>query len=167
MEISATDFTIRLAVVSDAAAIVAVHQSAVHKSAEDFYEREVLSDWSSLDPERVKSLERQLSENPDGTTMLVAMRGEQVFGFGEISPRTNEIRAVYVSPTASRSGVGSALLQALIKIAEVNKLAYLWLDSSLNAEPFYSAHGFISQGKADHELKSGRRMQCVKMQKTL
>jgi hypothetical protein len=43
----------------------------------------------------------------------------------------------------------------------------LRLDSSLAAVDFYKANGFVETGRGDHQLRTGRMMTCVFMQKNL
>lgn len=159
---------IRKANVDDASSIVSVHFEAVHKTAVNDYEKEILNDWSSdLTDERIEKMKTQLSQNPEHTIMIVAELDGFVVGFGEIAPRNSELRAVYVLPTTGRMGVGKKLLHHLEDLARSLGVDSLWLDSSLTAEPFYAAHGYESTGRGIHELRSGRKMTCVKMGKRL
>lgn len=158
---------IRSASAQDAAAIVRTHYDAVHVTAAADYDAATLEQWSSLSPERVARLTAQITQNPDSTVMLVAERNGLVVAFGEIVPSKSELRAVYVCPAAARKGVGRALLKALEAVARRHNVEELWLDSSLTAERFYSAHGYVSDGKAEHQLKSGKTMICVRMRKKL
>jgi putative acetyltransferase len=158
---------IRAAVESDAAAIVKVHYEAVHRIASNDYEQDILNEWSTNSVDRSTRLKTQISQNVDQTIMLVAEVDGTVVGFGEVVPDKGELRAVYVSPTAARMGIGSALLQNLEKESRDRMVQKLWLDSSLTAVPFYSAHGYQRDGVGTHQLSSGRLMNCVKMHKIL
>lgn len=77
------------------------------------------------------------------------------------------MRACYVTPEASRKGVGSALVREIERIAQQRGLGFLELDSSVTAEPFYLAQGYAVRERGDHILRSGQAMACVKMVKTL
>ncbi len=161
-------FLIRKATVDDASAILHVHFEAVHKTAAHDYERDILNEWSSsLTDERLNLMKSQLSLNAEHTIMIVAELDGFVVGFGEIVTGSNELRAVYVLPTAGRMGIGKRLLHHLEDLARSHGVDSLWLDSSLNAEAFYAAHGYESRGRGVHELSSGRKMPCVKMGKRL
>lgn len=162
------EIVIRPARVSDAASIVDVHFRAVHETAAQDYEKEILDEWSvERGEERLLRMESQLIENPDKTVMIVATIADVVVGFGEICPSLNELRAVYVSPQFDRTGVGRRLLAELEVSARANGVSELWCDSSLTAEKFYARNGFVSSGRGQHELRSGRKMACVKMTKRL
>ena len=65
------------------------------------------------------------------------------------------------------SRYGSALLRAVEELARNRGLKELHLDSSLTAERFYAAHGYLSEGAAEHALRTGRRMACIRMRKVL
>lgn len=158
---------IRQAKQEDAKAIVGVHYNAVHTTAAVDYEVSILDEWSSTSAERINKLARQIKDNPENTTMLVAELNGKIVGFCEVVPALEELRAVYVDPKASRQGVGNALLKSLEDVARKNNCKRLWLDSSLTAVPFYTAHGFINDGLGEHVLGSGQKMLCVKMHKDL
>jgi|694.fasta_scaffold142799_4 putative acetyltransferase len=158
---------IRGALQSDAQAIYEVHYEAVHKTAAADYELEILDEWSSNAANRVETLRTHIKDNPEQTVMIVAELDGRVVGFGEVVPSKNELRAVYVSPSVGRKGVGKALLYEIESIARQNQAEHLWLDSSLTAAKFYARNGYQNDGNSEHELKTGRKMQCVKMSKKL
>jgi putative acetyltransferase len=158
---------IRNASKNDAAAIVRVHYDAVHFTAAKDYDQTILEDWSALADARIDRLEAQILNNPENTNMLVAELNGEIVGFGELATSTCELRAVYVSPRAARNGVGGALLNELEATARKKGVLNLWLDSSITAEPFYLSHGYLSDGRGEHHLQSGRKMICVKMHKNL
>lgn len=63
--------------------------------------------------------------------------------------------------------MGSALLHEIERVAREHGLAFLELDSSVTAEPFYEAYGYDAREHGEHVLPSGQRMACVKMRKAL
>jgi putative acetyltransferase len=162
-----TNTTVREATAEDARAIVQTHYDAVHTTAASDYELAVLDEWSAVVDDRVTSMINQIEKNPDGSLMLVAELDGKIVGFGEIVAAQCELRAVYVSPTSGRNGIGRALLSELEKRARALGAARLWLDSSLTAEPFYRAQGYQFDERSEHQLRSGRMMACVKMHKNL
>ena len=64
-------------------------------------------------------------------------------------------------------GVGSTLVRALEEIAVQQGLSVLTLNSSVSAEPFYRACGYMTVGPGEHILRTGDRMKCIKMHKLL
>ncbi|MFW9265527.1 GNAT family N-acetyltransferase, partial [Nostoc sp. CALU 546] len=79
----------------------------------------------------------------------------------------SELRAVYVAPSFGRSGVGTAILQELERLAREQGLLELHLNASLNAEPFYQVNGYMNEGFEDHPLRSGQKMPSIRMRKKL
>jgi putative acetyltransferase len=92
--------------------------------------------------------------------------GEPV-GIGAMVVSNSELRACYVAPSAARRGVGSALVADIERIAREHGLDHLQLESSITAEPFYSALGYQVEGRGEHLLSSGVPMAAVKMRKRL
>ena len=79
----------------------------------------------------------------------------------------SELRACYVAPSAARRGVGSALVAEIERIGREHGLLYLRLDSSLTAQPFYTALGYQVEERHEHVLSSGVAMIAIKMRKQL
>jgi putative acetyltransferase len=149
----------------DARRFLEVHRAAVRGIAAKDYPTEVIEDWAGL-PVTEQSIERFLS-NPDDEIRLVAETDGVIVGIGCLVAAQCELRACYVAPQAARSGVGSALVREIERIARSRGLTYLEMDSSVTAEPFYLYHGYTSLERGEHVLGSGRRMACVKMKKLL
>ena len=105
--------------------------------------------------------------NPDGEYRLVAEIDCRLVGIGCIVAEQNELRACYVAPSASRRGVGSALLREIERAAREQGSTFLEVESSLTAEPFYSSNGYIVRERGEHVLRNGRRMACIKMRKSI
>lgn len=149
----------------DARGFLEVHHAAVRGIAAKDYPLEVIEDWAPI-PVTEESIERFLT-NPDDEVRLVAEIDGKIVGIGALVLAKCEFRACYVAPGAARSGVGSALVRQIERIARHNGLTYLQLDSSVTAEPFYLAHGYEVYQRSEHTLRSGRGMACVKMEKAL
>jgi putative acetyltransferase len=161
-----TKILIRRATDKDSEAITRIHYDAVHVTAAKDYDQPILDQWSTVvTKERIENYRNRPDANKEIT--LVAEINGQIVGVGSFVPETKELNAVYVSPAIVRQGVGSALLKELEKTASPMGIEMLWLDSSLTAEKFYLAHGFIISSRGEHVLKSGLKMACVQMQKRL
>jgi putative acetyltransferase len=150
----------------DAAALSRVHFAAVHRTAAPFYSAEVIDGWSPTpDERRMEQFRRAISGTEE--LFLVAERDGEIVGFGSIVPAGGELRAVYVDPDAGRTGIGTAILQGLERMAIEAGVRTLSMDASVNAEAFYSRHGFQILERSSHQLGQGPRMACVKMCKSL
>jgi len=142
-----------------------VHHAAVRGLAAEHYSPEVIDAWAPL-PILNEHVEKVRS-NPDRELRLIAEIDGEVVGIGSLVAENSELRACYVTPRASRRGVGSALVRAIELAAREQGIAFLHLDSSTAAEPFYAALGYEARERGEHILGDGRPMACVKMRKRL
>ena len=110
---------------------------------------------------------RDLMLKADHKIRLVAELDGKPVGIGALVLDRSELRAVYVSPKAAGQGSGSALVREIERIAKENGLTRLKLAASLNAEEFYSAHGYEIYERSEVVLRNGHRMAAVWMRKDL
>ncbi len=165
-----SEIVVRAATAADAQGVLEAHFAAVHSAAvhypAKYYDDETLDDWSPVvDQLRLESF--LATWKPDQEVMHVACLDDFVCGFASIFVPTSELRACYVHPEAAGLGVGRRLLSCVEDKARELKLGWLTLDASLNAEHFYNAMGYQSDGIARHLLPTGRHMNCVRMYKFL
>ena len=146
-------------------AVLAIHRRAVHEIAVADYPAEVLAAWGP--PVVGSDLDRFDTKLKCGQIVIVAEVDGSLAGFGEVAPQKNRLVAVYVSPDYSRQGVGTTILRELERLAREEGLSYLQMESSLTAVPFYTRHGFQTLGPDVHVLRSGDRMNCIRMTKEL
>jgi putative acetyltransferase len=158
-------FAIRKMRPDDARAFLEVHHAAVREVAAKDYPVEIIDAWAPL-PITDCDVGRVLT-NPDDEYRLVAEIEGRVVGIGALGAKNHEVRACYVAPEAGRRGVGSALLREIEREARQRGLKFLEADSSLTAEPFYAAQGYLALERGEHVLHNGERMACVKMRKHL
>lgn len=158
--------TVRRALPEDAVEILNVHFAAVHGAPVDYYDPDLLDEWSpAVDFPRISSYVERFAKGEEET--LVAEMDGTVVAFAAYVVKLNELRALYVHPRVSGQGVGRELLKNLEAEAVFAGLGWLTLHSSLNAEAFYVANGFESDGLGKHMLPTGREMTCVRMYKFL
>lgn len=120
----------------------------------------------SMDARQIAGPLREVMARPD-TDVMVAVDAHNILcGFGLLAPsrdsdaasNTGEIVAIYVDPDRWRSGVGSALLDDLIRAAGARACASvtLWvLSGNQRARAFYEARGFVVDGTEKSEQKWG------------
>jgi putative acetyltransferase len=149
----------------DARAFLEAHRASVRGLTAADYPREVIEAWAPL-PISARDVERFLV-NVDGEIRLVADLDGRVVGIGAVIPERCEVRACYVAPSAARAGVGAAIVAEIERIARQHGRAFLELDASVTAEPFYRSLGYAVVGRRDHALASGVRMASVQMRKDL
>ena len=148
---------------ADAHAFLEIHHLAVRGLAAADYPPKVIEAWAPwpITAEHVDFVR----SNADGEYRLVAEKGGHIVGIGCLVPRKNELRACYVLPSATRNGVGTAILTALELAARDQGATALEADASLNAEPFYRSRGYEVCGRGEHVLNNGVRTACVRMRK--
>jgi hypothetical protein len=66
-----------------------------------------------------------------------------------------------------RSGVGRAIVAEIERLACERALAHLLLESSITAEPFYTALGYRVEHRGELALAPGLRMAAIRMRKPL
>jgi putative acetyltransferase len=110
---------------------------------------------------------RDLMLNPDHEIRLLAELDGTPVGIGALVVERAELRACYVVPEAARQGYGSALVREIEQLARDHALTRLELAASINAEPFYAAHGYTVRERSEVVLTTGLRMPAVWMEKNL
>lgn len=152
---------IRAAITSDVEAIAAVRASAIRDVCGPSYDPSQIQAWiSSKTPQ---DYVRALLHRP----VFVAVRDGGVVGFSELDSSTGEVCAVYVHPDALREGVGRELLQAVETCATELALVQLNLHATLNAIPFYQAHGFVLEAMTSFPIGPDASLACARMHKRL
>lgn len=161
------DFEIRRANRSDADDIAVAHRDSIRSLGALFYPAEIVHDWGArlTGDLYVKAME-------SGEVFYIAVGAidgkPAVLGFASHRVEAKQHRtAVYVRGTASRRGIGSALFRSAEAEATAAGATSIHVDASLAAVDFYKANGFEEVGRGEHRLRSGRRMACVFMRKTL
>lgn len=131
---------VRPAVADDVPAIEEIGRKtwpATYSFAGDDYVANGLETWWSR---------RALLRSLDDTTVLVAVDRGQVVGIGNVDLRgaVPVIWKLYVLPQVQGSGVGSALLTALLNHIPVGtgSVQLEYLDGNERAAAFYAANGF-------------------------
>ena len=142
-----------------------IHHESVRGIAANDYPASVIDAWAPL-PITDEIVERFL-QNRDDEIRLMAEIGGQPVGIGALVLSNSELRACYVVPGAARRGVGAAIVAEVERIAREHRLSYLQLESSLTAEPFYTALGYVVEQRGELVLGSGVAMAAIKMRKQL
>jgi putative acetyltransferase len=161
----ASGYVIRAARTEDAPAIRDAHVAAIRGVAGGAYSPEQSTAWSAgkAAENYVRAMERE------GETIIVAeaptATGAPVVGFASLAG--DEVRAVYVHPDHAGRGLGGRLLGAAEQIARERGSAKLRLTASLNAVPFYRAHGYEEVCPTTFELVGGIKLPCLCMSKVL
>lgn len=156
--------TIREMRAEDAHRFLEIHHAAVRGIAAQDYPASVVEAWA---PPITDQVIEQFLANRDQEVRLIAEVDGEAVGIGAIVVSNSELRACYVDPSAAGRGVGSALVAEIERIAREHRLDHLHLESSLTAEPFYSALGYKVESRGEHLLSPSVPMAAVKMRKRL
>jgi putative acetyltransferase len=148
----------------DARRFLEIHHAAVRGIAAKDYPASVIEAWAP--PITDQAIERFLA-NRDQEVRLIAEVHDEPVGIGAIVVSNSELRACYVLPSAARRGVGSGIVAEIERIAREHGLDHLRLESSVTAEPFYSALGYRVESRGEHLLLPGVPMAAVRMRKRL
>jgi ribosomal protein S18 acetylase RimI-like enzyme len=160
-------FDIRRADAADAEAIAVAHRDSISSIGPLFYPPHVVSDWGAG---LTRDLYVRAMERGEAFFIAVSEVDGKPAVLGFASHRVDATvhgTAVYVRGSAARRGIGSALFRMAEADAIASGATSIQIDASLAAVGFYKAHGFHEVGRGEHRLRSGRRMACVFMRKTL
>lgn len=122
------------------------------------YPAAVIARWSaSAPPEHYAALLEQ------GGCVVVEDGHGQLLGFGVFEAAGNEIDALCVSPDQAGRGIGHALMQRLLAMADPARKVVL--SASLNAVSFYLKHGFIVEREEAYPHPCGISLASVRMRR--
>jgi GNAT superfamily N-acetyltransferase len=126
---------VRAARLEDAPAVARVMRSAIRALARTHYTPAELAAWASL-----PALYHRWAMTVGGERYVVAERAGRVVGYAAV--RGGELTALFVRPREARSGIGSALLARIERVAREAGRTALRTDAARSAWGFYAARGF-------------------------
>ncbi|MDD2768769.1 MAG: GNAT family N-acetyltransferase [Methylococcus sp.] len=155
----------RAALKSDAREMVNVHFAAIHAINSDYYSSDVKFAWSPPpDAARQEWLSDLISQ--DSMICVVAVFDHNtIIGFCVALPSEAQLKALYVHPEHSGSGIGHALLQCIESRCRAIGLEALELKASRNAESFYRHSGYDVVGSTTQQLTDTVSMEAIRMRK--
>jgi Acetyltransferase (GNAT) domain len=159
MKSSRATLEIRAAVRSDVAEIIRVRREAILSKAASHYDPVILNDWA--DAADAGRIAKRISD-PDYRALVAEADGD-IIGFAIAAISKQELQALYVKPNPV-GNIGTALLAAIEELA-FRAVPFLVCDSSLNAESFYKAHGYIEECRKDRVSSSGAMISRVVVMK--
>ncbi len=152
---------IRRATAADCHSLCKIQVSAIRELGRSHYSDTEIDAWSrGIGPEHY---EKPIAE----CCVVVAERDSQAVGFGILNTATGSIAALYVVPEFARQGIGTAILEELIREARRCGLPRIHCESSLCAEDFYISAGFEAGPRHVHRFRSGEEIGCVPVAKKL
>ena len=154
-------WSVRLAMMADAAQIAALHTASRNTAYADLVEAEVLHAPANREADWAERLAQAQSQ---GNEIFVAQDGEHIVGFAFLKPErltasgadAAEVDRIYIDPNCWGKGIGKSLFQSCLASCQKHryKSLFLWtFKSNLRARRFYESLGFVAQ---DITRKSGR-----------
>jgi len=150
----------RTGTADDVAMLWALRTRCVRETCSSHYPPDVIAPWSASPP-------------PAQYACLLAQGGCVVaedsqgglLGFGVFDAEGNEVDALFVDPDRGGQGIGQALMQRLLALADPARDVVL--SASLNAVPFYQRQGFIAGNEEAYPHPSGVALASVRMHRKL
>lgn len=153
-------FPLRPFLPTDTPVLAEIFREAIYELAQEDYDEDQRIAWMSAaqdEDEFGARLESQLT--------LVALDAGEPAAF--VSLKDNiEVDMIYVLPGFAREGAGSALMDAIIKIASARGAAFLTADVSDTAKPFFEQLGFVAE-RRNMKMIEGEALGNMTMRKTL
>ena len=162
-----SEIKIRRADPEDACAIALAHIDSICSIGPQYYAAEIVEAWRA-------GLTSDIYVNAmgGGEAFFVAIGdidgNPAVLGFSthRVDDEQDGV-SVYVRGSASRRGIGTALLRQAEEHALAHGATSIQIQASLAGVEFYKSNGFEELGRGGAVLMSGRSMPCVFMRKRL
>ena len=140
----------RTGTMDDVAMLWALRTRCVRETCSSHYPPEVIAPWSASPPP--SQYARLLSQ---GGCVVAEDEQGGLLGFGVFDVDANEVDALFVDPDRGGQGIGQALMQRLLAMADREREVVL--SASLNAVPFYQRQGFISVSEKAYHIPAAWR----------
>jgi len=135
-----------------------IRKESIIAQCSEYYSPEIIDLW--LNGALPDSFEAELESN-----FYIAIVNDEIAGLGALSYKENKIYAIFVKPTFLGKGVGKQMMLFLEALAIKKGCGTVYLDSTLNAAPFYRSLGYIGDEVIKYHNPRGFIMDCVAMEK--
>ena len=148
---------IRKATGADSEAVREVHRESIEGLGPQSYDQEQVKAWAI----GCESADYTSAIESSDLYYIVAKNDGEYLGFGSLLLEAPdgyeenvdaEITGIYVSPSAAREKIGTALLANIEQEARDHEFQTLGLTASLNAVPFYEYHGYEQVKRHNREF---------------
>ena len=145
---------------SDAPIAAAIFVAAIEELTGDDYSEGQREAWAASADD-----EEQFGQRLAGELALIATLRNSPVGFASLKSN-NHIDMLYVHPDAAGRGVGSALCDALEKLAGARGTKILTVNASDNASDFFRKRGYVARQRNSVTV-NGEWLANTSMQKAL
>ncbi|CAJ0868692.1 hypothetical protein AMST5_02069 [freshwater sediment metagenome] len=126
---------------ADAPTLAALFRASVEELAAEDYDEDQREAWISAAED-----EGAFATRLAGALTLVALLGGEIAGFASLKDNT-VFDMLYVRPDLAGQGVGSALADAIEKLAGARGAQKLTVEASDSARDFFAARGYVGQSR--------------------
>lgn len=144
---------------ADAPLLAQLFRDSVETLAADDYDEDQLAAWASLADD-----EEAFAQKLAGGLTIVALLDGAIAGFAALR-EGRLFDMLYVHPRAARRGVGSALADAIEKLAQARGATEIVVDASDAARDFFATRGYAAFQRNMVELQ-GEWLGNTTMKKT-
>jgi GNAT superfamily N-acetyltransferase len=137
-----------------------IRRESIMAECAEHYSPEIMDLW--LNGELPADFSTELESN-----FYIAVVNEEIAGLGALSYKDNKIYAIFVKPEFLGKGVGKKMMIFLEGLAIQKGVNTVYLDSTLNAAPFYRSRGYIGDAVIKYNNPRGFIMDCIAMEKCL
>jgi putative acetyltransferase len=145
---------------ADVPILAAIFVAAIEELTGDDYSEEQQEAWAASADD-----EEQFGQRLAGELTLIATLRSSPVGFASLK-NNDHIDMLYVHPSAAGQGVGSALCDALEKLAGARGTKSLTVDASDNALDFFRNRGYVARQRNSVTV-NGEWLANTSMQKPL
>ena len=144
---------------SDAPALARLFRASVEMLGEDEYTSDQLAAWAAAADDLA-----QFTQKLAASLTLVASQDNALAGFASLID--GRIEMLYVDPEFSRTGVATALIDALEKLAAARGAKDITTDASDVAREFFERRGYVAMQR-NTVLREGEWLANTTMKKQL
>lgn len=123
---------------NDEAQLADLYEATVRRWAPALYSPEQVEAWAIA----ARDSERFHAMLTGGQTFVAIDSSDQPIGFSGVEA-DGHIASLYIAAASTRQGVGTALLQHIIRHAEETKLPPLWAEASFLSRALFERHDFV------------------------
>ena len=118
--------------------ILKLYYDTVHKVNAKDYSPTQLNAWAPKDPDAYA-----WSSFMEKKHTLVAVKSEDIVGFGNLTENGKHVDMLYVHKDLQRKGIGGALLNKLEETVKKNGGSRIELEASITSRPFFERQGYV------------------------
>jgi len=126
---------------SDASTLAALFRASVEELAAEDYDADQREAWVSAADD-----EAAFAAKLAGALTIVALANGEIVGFAALKDDA-VFDMLYVRPDVARQGVGSALADAIEKLAGARGAKKLTVEASDSARDFFAGRGYVAQSR--------------------